>query len=160
MSDYDTLISRVLHEVVNDNFTVFDTLASENPVALAHLQAAIGERLDEATEAKGRLQRAFDRIRLGLLPEAMAALDGGVRTINVEGLGRIGLTSDMYVSVLSADQQRLQVWLVENNFEDLIKETVNSSTLKAWAVKRFKEGKEIPEFVKLTPFTRATITKV
>jgi hypothetical protein len=64
----------------------------------------------------------------------------------------------MYVRV--TDQQHFYEWLESNNLGDLIKPTVASSTLKAFVKNRIKAGKDLPDAVlKVTPFTRASITK-
>jgi hypothetical protein len=66
----------------------------------------------------------------------------------------------MHVSVPAALRGKFYEWLRTSGFDDLIVETVNSSTLKAWCKEQQKMGKAPPDdLIKITPFTRASITK-
>ena len=125
---------------------------------LADLMQRAGAVLDELSEKKTAAQRVYDGLRLAVIPEVMDAAQ--LKSANGEGVGRVTLTADAFVWCPAGTRQQLQSWLLENGFGDLIEETVNASTLKAWAVRRYKNGEDVPEFVKITPFTRASITKV
>ena len=111
----------------------------------------------EAADARAaEAQAEFDVLRLELIPAAMEAK--GIENQYVTGIGRVGLTGDMYVRPL--DKNAFHNWLREENLDDLISEAVNPSTLKAFTKKRIKAGKPIPDgLLKVTPFTRASITK-
>lgn len=120
---------------------------------LVRLQAA-KERLEKITS---ELNAVIDVIRIEIIPNAMD--DAGIRTMNITGLGRLGLTEDLYMK--TGDRDALTYWLHENGLQDIITETVNSSTLKSVIKSRIKAGKEIPPpvCVEITPFTRASVTK-
>lgn len=124
--------------------------------------AALMKRLDIELELtsnkKSVLQSAYDHVRLALIPGIMEEL--GINSATVEGIGRVALTSDAYVSVPASARADFQQWLVDNGFDDLLTQTVNASTLKAWVMSRIRTGQELPPIVKVTPFTRASITKV
>lgn len=111
----------------------------------------------DALEAELKIINAhYDVLRLESIPNKMD--EEGVERVSYEGIGRVGLTADMYVSV--ADKPGLYEWLEDNGFGDLIQPVVNASTLKAFIKGRMKDGKEVPaEYVNVTPFTRASITK-
>ena len=80
--------------------------------------------------------------------------------MKVEGVGRVGLTSDLYASIAPDQKGAAYEWLSDNGHGDVVQPTVNSSTLKALMKSIIKSGKEIPsELFKVTPFTRASITK-
>lgn len=125
------------------------------------------EQLKDYLENIGKyLSAEYDTIRLELVPNAMdnEKLNS---PLNVAGVGRVSLTGDMYVTVRSAEPEEgvdykanLYHWLREHELGDLIQESVNSSTLKAFVKGRIKEGKPYPsDCLKVTPFTRASITK-
>lgn len=100
----------------------------------------------------------YDVLRLELVPMLME--EQGLENMKVEDLGRVGLAGDMYVSIKAGMQDDFFKWLKKNRMGDLIQNTVNSSTLKAFIARRVNEGKEIPrDLVNVTPYTRASITK-
>lgn len=114
--------------------------------------------LDAASAVKTLLQKKYDALRLNLVPPAMD--DNNVTTMSVDGVGRVGLTADVYVSVLAENRLALHKWLRDNNHADLIKETVNAGTLKAFIKASIKKGETFPEdIIKVTPFSRVTIAK-
>lgn len=121
--------------------------------------------LDEIRRAKDYIDAlakfanaAHDVLRLELIPERME--EEGIENVRIEDLGRLGLTADMYVSVKEGQRDSLIKWLEKHRLGDLVQETINSSTLKSFVARRMKEGKEIPsDYLNVTPFTRASITK-
>lgn len=111
---------------------------------------------EEVEAALSLINARLDTLRLEMIPAKME--EDGIERIAYEGIGRVALTGDMYVS--TTDKPGLYNWLEENGFSDLIQPTVNASTLKAFIKGRIKAGKDVPvDFVKVTPFTRASITK-
>lgn len=102
------------------------------------------------------INAAYDVLRLELIPAKME--EEGIERITVEGVGRVSLTADLYVSI--RDKTGFFDWLKKNKLGDLIRPQVPSSTLKAFVKGRLIKGTPVPEsMVKVTPFTRASITK-
>lgn len=98
----------------------------------------------------------YDVLRYEAIPTKMD--DDGIERLTVEGVGRVSLTGDMFVATV--DKAGLYKWLEDNGFDDIIQPSVNASTLKAFIKERTKSGKEVPtDFVRITPVTRASITK-
>jgi len=126
--------------------------------AVAAVMREAGAALDGITEQKTAAQRVYDTLRMAVIPEIMDAQQ--LKSANVDGIGRVTLTSGIFTAVNAGKQEELKQWLIDHGFEDLIKEQVNSSTLNAWTSRRVKAGEEIPDCVKITPFTRASITQV
>ena len=158
MSNSDCLrIVRLAESGASDSRDAAQSLAGDVR-QLADLMLATEAVLEDLSERKTRVQALYDKVRLNLLPEAMQA-NGDIRSVNFEDIGRVTLTADMYVSAPGEAKVELYGWLVANGFSDLITETVNASTLKAWVSKRVKSGETIPEMVKITPFQRASITR-
>ncbi len=117
-----------------------------------------GKLAKEKLEAELRDVNAYyDVLRLEKVPER-AELDG-VESAKFEGIGRLSFRHDLFLQTKNPSE--LNLWLRGHKLGDLIKQTVNSSTLKAFIKNRIKDGKELPpaELVKVTPVTMATITK-
>jgi hypothetical protein len=116
------------------------------------------QKKDELEEQLKEVNAAFDVLRLELIPAECE--NRGIEGLKIAGIGRLTLTGDMYVRPVADQQGEFFKWLRKNKVGDLIKETIAPSTLKAFVKSRLKQGKPVPdEFVKTTPFTRASITK-
>lgn len=76
------------------------------------------------------------------MPERMDAEE--CSTFNTES-NRITRTSRVFASILGPMQEAAFAWLRKNNYDALIKETVNSSSLSAAAKELITLGKELPE---------------
>lgn len=141
----------------NDRKDLYKTRHEEKKLVELAERMAMVQQLDEYLDNLGKyLHAELDVLRLQLIPEAMEK-ENLESPVNVAGVGRVSLTGDLYVGV--NDKIEFYKWLHENNLGDLITESVNSSTLKAWAKGRIKEGKPLPnDLLKLTPITRASIT--
>ena len=116
------------------------------------------QEIDKYLENLGKyLHAELDVLRLQLIPEAIEK--GGLRSpVNVAGVGKVVLSGDMYTKVM--DEEGLYKWLRKMKMGSYIIKTVNSSTLKAGLKLRLTSGKSLPPetVVKVTPFTRASIT--
>ena len=98
----------------------------------------------------------LDELRLRKIPDEMANAD--IRTITIEGLGRVQLAMDCYATI--SDKAAGYAWLAENGFDGLITEYVQPSTFKAAVKEALKNGQEFPEeLFNIQPFTRASIVK-
>lgn len=144
--------------------TVFETAKAEARAAFGgHTLLEMVKAMKEYAGKKEQLENElkvvnawYDVLRMEIIPEKMD--NDGVENIKFDGIGRVSLTADMFVAV--SDKSGLFEWLNEENLGDLIQPTVNSSTLKAFVKRRMADGKEVPaEFLRVTPFTRASITK-
>ena len=113
---------------------------------------------DELEERLKEVNIEYDFLRLTHLPEQLE--NEGIQNIKVEGVGKVTLRGDVYVSVLAENREEFHGWLRDTGRGDLIKDSVNASTLKAAAKQWLKAGEVIPEtLVKITPYTQAVITK-
>ena len=131
--------------------------ASKKAVELAKALKAAQDVKDWMESIEKCINAEIDVLRLNLIPTAMEN-EGLESPLNVAGVGRVSLTGDVYASVL--DKENFFEWLHDHNSGDLIQETVNATTLKAWVKNKIKLGEEYPtELLKVTPYTRASITK-
>lgn len=113
---------------------------------------------DAADEVAKQIGKEFDFLRLKMIPTRFE--EEGIENLKVEGVGRVSLTGDMYVSILADNRDKAYEYFRDIGKGSLITESINSSTLKATVKAMIKSGEEIPEeLIKVTPFTRASITK-
>lgn len=118
----------------------------------------IKERLDFKKEEIKEIQKAYDKLRLETIPNMMD--DSGIEKLSLEGVGTLYLTSDVYTSIPAQTRPEAWEWLSDHGHGDLITQTVNSSTLKAFVKQAISNGEELPEgLFKVTPFSRASIRK-
>lgn len=131
---------------------------ANNLVETAKIMASVQRTQERLKEELAVVNAEFDVLRLEVIPGMME--QQGIESLKVEGLGRLGLTGDMYVHIKPGMKDKLFKWLRARKMGALVTEAVNSSTLKSFVKGRMKDGKELPsEFLNVTPFTRASITK-
>lgn len=120
---------------------------------MAVLQADIEER-EEATKL---LKAQLDDLRLRRIPEMMEVLE--VKTATFDGIGRVQLAGDLYCSTAKGRKDEAMQWLRDCGYEDMISESYNATSMKALIRRLLIDGMEVPEFMQVTPFTRASIVK-
>lgn len=120
--------------------------------------------IDLLKQEQKNLSAEFDYLRLSVIPDKLE--EDEMSSINIKGVGRLGLTMDAYVTVLAENREAFYQWLEDNGHGGIIKPYAQPSTVKAFAkdmTKRFAEGDmdcELPEdLIKVEPFYRATVTK-
>lgn len=114
-------------------------------------------RKEEAEAELAKVNAFFDVLRFEVIPDKMD--EKGITSMNFTGIGRLGLTADM--SLRMVDKKGAFTWMKKNKLGALITQTINSSSLKTWYKDRLRAGKSVPpaELIKVTPITRASITK-
>lgn len=129
-----------------------------------------------AFDENAKLGKEFDVIRLRVVPERF--LKDEVTSMNIAGIGRLGIAKDAYCTQPKEMQEQLFDFLRNEGWPDLIKEGVNPSSLKSLVKDLEKEASEsnvefdpsaeepeeslfdrICKLVKYTPFMRASVTK-
>lgn len=139
----------------HNEFSVYDGLSLVDLVK----KMRAGEIAKEEAEAKLKeINKHLDFLRLTKIPSKME--EDGIENLRIEGVGRVQLTSDIYAGIQSGHQEEAFQWLSDTGRGDLIKDTVNASSLKATLKEAMRKGEEIPEDIfRISPFTRASITK-
>lgn len=128
-------------------------------VGLIKEMADTKTRLDAATKEKANLQKKYDALRIGMIPERMDEEE--LTTLTVEGIGRVSLTPDIFSSVPGETKDEAWDWLRDNGHGEIIKETINAGTLKAVLKAMMKKGEDFPtELFKVIPYSRASITRI
>lgn len=130
-------------------FTLTDLIRAE------HYCRQEADKYKDIAASWGKL---YDFLSIHVVPQRME--DEDMESTKIAGIGRVNLRPDMWTQTLDATM--LAEWLKENDMGDLLKEQVNGSTLKAYIKEQLKkrDGLVPPDtLVKITPYTRAVITK-
>lgn len=158
--------NRLIKAIEKHNPAIIALLDTRPEGAVLKLEEAIAaqadckDELELVTALKSALEKRHDWLRTAVTPALMD--ERGITTITVTGIGRVTLQDDVFVSVPAETKAQAHTWFDDMGFGDLITKTINGSTLAAWIRKRIKAGEELPptELVKVTPYTRAQITRV
>lgn len=110
----------------------------------------VGKKVEMAA-----IREPLDFLRLKKIPDLMDALE--ITTTTFMGIGRLQKAADIYAK--TTDKEASFQYLQDTGYADMIKPTVNASTLKALLRRLLKAGEEIPECYEVTPFSRASIVK-
>lgn len=146
LSEIAGLVRKETTEVVgsNDHIEVikhYDALRNLN----AHIK--------EAREALGQIEERLSRQQI---PDVMRA--NNVRSITIEGVGRVSLSSRWSASMI--DKDAAMKWLRESGNGGVIQETVNAQTLGALAKEMNNEGHDLPnQYFNTNIMTYTSITK-
>ena len=131
--------------------------ADNRLLVLAAQMKAIQARMEVMEVEWKALVRAYDNIRLKQIPDLMS--EEGIRTVTFDGIGRVQLAADLYVSIVGNKEETYD-WMKDNGYDGVVVEYVHPSTLKAIIKEGLKAGREFPEDkFKISPFTRASIVK-
>lgn len=129
-----------------------------NIVEAAKAMADVKDQLTDAKKVCGILQEEFDELRKVVLPELMS--ESGLERVTVTGVGTVSIRFDAYASIKTGHTMEAYQWLADNGHEDLVKEYVQPSTLKAFLKEQFNNGEKLPlELFNFNPYEYATITK-
>lgn len=127
-------------------------------VELATLMSSIKADLEAAAVIKTGIQKQFDYLAFGLIPEMMD--DEGIETLKITDVGRLQVTSDIRCACPAGNREKLAEWLRDHKHGALVQGTVNSSSLKAFVKEMIKEDGEYPkELLKIEAFSRASVVK-
>ena len=141
----------IRHMIDDINFT------SCSMAETAQIMDLIKKTYESVKEITNMLDKEFDGIRFGCLVDKMD--DNEVTSIIIKDLGRVTLASTISTSTKDAPPGAVIEWLLSIGRGDMVKENVESSSLKALIIELMKKGEVIPDFIKVTPSRSATITK-
>lgn len=114
---------------------------------LVQLFRGAKDDLERVKEEQATAQEFYDMLRFDVLPKKMEEADMTATTITTEDGEKlkVRVQDELYASVLAERRDAAYSWLEENGYGDLIKPTVNSSTLKAFAKEQLKDGAGLPD---------------
>jgi len=164
-------------EVVDLSLKWYNEYKEQPYPKLAARMLVLATQAKAADDENTRLNKELDVIRLRVVPERF--LKDEVTSMNIAGIGRLGISKDAYCTQPKECQEDLFKFLKENGYPDIVKETVNSSSLKSIVKDLEKAASEenvefdppaeveddetlfdkICKLVKYTPFMRASVTK-
>lgn len=98
--------------------------------------------LKEIDDFRATIQEQYDLLRRRRIPSMME--DNHIENININGI-KVRIGDELFISIPSEERDNAYKWLELHGYADLITNTINSSTLKAWAKESIKEGQHIPE---------------
>lgn len=125
---------------------------------LAAAQVEIKSKIEGLKSQQSVLQKEFDHLRLHRIPAMMDEM--GIDSVNLTGIGRLSTQGALQASIIKDMRDEAYEWLENNGHGDLIKGTVNSSSLKALIKEQIKAGEQFPEeLFNIHLFTMATVTK-
>ena len=114
------------------------------------------ETIKEARRALDEMSEKWSREHV---PDAMRAQK--IKTITVMGIGRVTISAKWSASIQEGKKPEAFTWLRGNDHGGIIQETVNSSTLSAFAKEQFEKGFELPsDYFKVGQMAYTSITKV
>ena len=150
-----TLIQDQLESVRNETNEVVGT---RDHVAIIKHFAKLRQMAEWVKESREVLYEIEDKLSKEQIPDVFK--ENGIKTTTIEGVGRVSVSNRFSASML--DKELAFNWLRQTGNEGIIIETVNSSTLAAFAKSKLEEdGTELPSDifkVGTTPYT--SITKV
>lgn len=148
-------------------FAIGGDLTSEVKVAhdggaveLARAFVALRSLKDEIDECSKIFSKLFEDVKGVQLPAKFEA--EGVPTINLDEGYRVSVSHRVFASIKTGQKDMAMKWLRSNGLEDLVTETVNSSTLSAVAKSMAEENRELDGelfSVAVLPSTSVTKTK-
>ena len=157
-------IEREWSAMINDYFVlVVKNHAKQWPVIdIARYQRLLRQAKDTVAALSAQLNKTYDVLSIHVLAEKME--DEGFEGLKFDG-GRVELRPDVSVSVPKSNREDLHDWLRAHGHEDLVTDTVNSSTLKAFykeLTNKKGEGaahdlEQLNELLKIYSYTRAVI---
>jgi len=115
-------------------------------------------RMDAAKNEESAARAEWDVLRRKFIPEKMEEM--GLESARIKDVGRLSVRTDAFCSTPAANKPKLFEWLIENGHSDLITDSVNGSTLKAFIKEQILAGNDVPlDIINYDPYTFVAITK-
>ena len=134
-----------------------EAIKSADHVILIKHYDQVRKATDQIKEAREALSKMEETLSRETVPDFMRK--AGVKTTTVEGVGRVTISHRFSCSML--DKERGILWLKEQGHAGMVQETVNSSSLGAFAKEMITgKGKELPgDIFKTSTSPHTSITK-
>lgn len=116
----------------------------------------MGEK-ERLTEELAEVNKGLELLSRVQIPEIAEALD--IKTVTFDGVGRLQFASDLFCSTKEGRTDEAMQWLRDCGYTDMIAETYNASSMKALMRQLIVAGTEVPDFMSITPFTRASLVR-
>lgn len=102
-----------------------------------------------------------DKFKSELVPSVFQDPEGGAKTITTNSGYRVTVTNKIYASAKGDAKKEAKDWLLQNNHEYVIVESVNASSLSSLAKELAEKNEQLPEDL-FNQFTKSgmSVTKV
>lgn len=125
---------------------------------LVGLYKDVRSATDGLEEAAKRLKGLKEELKAKHLPEAFER--EAIKTMTLDSGDRVTINNRVVASIPAEFRNKAYEWLKTSGHESLVIETVNSSTLGAFARAEMEEGRELPDdLFKVTILSEASLTK-
>lgn len=135
--------------------------AKAGPVQLARAFVVLhrlNERLLSEEKALKPLKALWKDYKEFKVPEAFE--QAGIPNVALDEGFRIGVSIRTVASVVPGQKEAAFTWLQENGAGDLIQETINASTLSAYAKQKGEKNEDLPDDIfKVNLMPNASVTK-
>lgn len=110
-----------------------------------------------AKDASSALEKVWATLTISVVPEFLE--DSELTTLSNDEV-RLELRNQLQVSLPAPNRVDFELWLVDNDLEDMITTTINSSRLKSFVQNALTDGTEYPaHLLELRPFKQAVLVK-
>ena len=133
-----------------------EVLATNDPIAIVKHYDELRNAVDNIKTSREALADLADALSTRDIPTLFSSKE--LKTITVENVGRVTVSYRFSASII--DKVKGYAWLRENGHGELITETVNSSTLSAFAKDMLQnQGVDLPDDlfkISTNPYTSIT----
>lgn len=143
MKTQENYVEPMLDEVCADVKSIKHKYESMDVKELATEQKRLSQIMQSITDTRKVVQNCYDEIRNHRLPDKME--EEKIEKITLAGVGTVSLAKVVRTSIIAGNKEEFHDWLRANEFGELIKETVNSSTLSGFIKEQLNEGNEVPD---------------
>lgn len=157
-----TAANQSISEVINRDKTITDEHDGAN-IQVGKLEDAcrhyflISEQYEALDEIRKKIGAQLDFMSREVIPEIMS--ERGVRNITLDDVQR-QFSKSVRVSASMANKEAAMKWLVDNEYGDLIQQSVNSSSLSSFAKQYIEETqKDLPDCFKISTMTVTQMRK-
>jgi hypothetical protein len=98
-----------------------------------------------------------DALRLKTIPDLLE--EEGLKNATFEGIGRVQVTSDLQCTTKAGKKMDAIQWLQDSGYVDMVREDYNAISMKALIRRMLVDGADIPEFLNVHTFQRASVTR-
>lgn len=110
--------------------------------AAVDISAALSKAYEEVDAMLTMVGKRLSYVKEVTLPERFD--EEQVTTFNTERF-RVTATQRIFASIIGSEKEAAHKWLEDNGYGDLIKPTVNASSLSSVAKEIISDGKELPD---------------
>lgn len=113
------------------------------------------EELEEQLKGVNKELEQLSRVEIPQLADSLE-----VKNVTFDGIGRLQFAADLFCSTKEGRKDEAMQWLRDCGYAEMISETYNAGSMKALIRRLMVAGSDVPDFLSVTPFTRASLVRV